>query len=68
MSRDKAKIHDLWNSMYKAWFPGGEEDPHIAVMRIDVNEADYWEASSSKLVVYAKYPGGRSNWRRCAGG
>lgn len=54
-SKDKAKIHELWNNMYKAWFPGGEDDPQIAVMRVDVQSADYWEASSSKLVVYAKY-------------
>ncbi len=55
VTKDKAKIHDLWNNMYKAWFPKGEDDPEISVMRVDVSEGDYWEASSSKLVVYAKY-------------
>ena len=25
--RDEAKIHELWNPMYKAWFPQGEDDP-----------------------------------------
>lgn len=55
VSNDRAKIKDLWNPMYKAWFPGGEDDPEIAVMRVDVRTADYWEASSSKLVVMAKY-------------
>ncbi len=55
VNKDKEKIHELWNSMYKAWFPGGEDDPQIVVMRVDVSTADYWEASSSKLVVYAKY-------------
>ncbi len=37
--------------MYKAWFPKGEDDPEIAVMRIDVSEGDYREASGSKLVM-----------------
>lgn len=55
VSNDRAKIKELWNPMYKAWFPGGEDDPSIAVMRVDVTEADYWEASASKLVVMAKY-------------
>jgi general stress protein 26 len=55
ISRDKAKIHELWNPMYKAWFPGGEDDPRIAVLRVEVTEAQYWEASSSKLVVGMKY-------------
>ncbi len=55
VSQDKAKIHELWSDMYKAWFPGGVDDPEISVLRVDVSGADYWEASSSKLVMYAKY-------------
>ncbi|MBB5330570.1 pyridoxamine 5'-phosphate oxidase family protein [Tunturiibacter gelidoferens] len=55
VSQDRAKIHELWNSMYKAWFPAGEDDPNIAVLRVDITEADYWEASSSKIVRGIKY-------------
>ena len=55
VSQDKSKIHELWNHMYQAWFPQGEDDPEIAVMRVDVTDGDYWAASSSKLVRYAKY-------------
>jgi general stress protein 26 len=55
VSRDKAKIKELWNPMYKAWFPGGEDDPAIAVLKVDVSDAHYWEASSSKLVLGVKY-------------
>jgi len=54
-SRDRAKIHEMWNPMYKAWFPEGEDDPQIAVVRVDVSEAQYWQASSSKLVFGMKY-------------
>ncbi len=49
------KIGELWNSMYKAWFPQGEDDPSIAVLRVDITEAQYWEASSSKLLRGLKY-------------
>lgn len=55
VSRDRAKIHELWNSMYKAWFPEGEDDPAVTVLRVDVTEAQYWEASASSLVRGAKY-------------
>lgn len=55
VSRDEPKIHELWNPMYKAWFPGGEEDPSIGVLRVDVTEAQFWEASSSSLVRGIKY-------------
>lgn len=55
VNQDRAKIHELWSPMYKAWFPGGEEDSHIAVLRIEITEAQYWEASSSKLLRGLKY-------------
>ncbi len=55
VSQDRSKIKELWNPMYKAWFPKGEDDPEIAVLRVDVAEGDYWEASGSKLVMLVKY-------------
>lgn len=55
VSRNPAKVKELWNPMYKAWFPKGEDDPEIAVLRVDVEEGDYWEASGSKVVMLAKY-------------
>lgn len=53
--QDRAKVHELWSPMYKAWFPQGEDDPEIAVLRVDILEGSFWEASSSKLILYAKY-------------
>jgi len=55
VSQDKAKIHELWNPMFKAWFPEGEDDPSVAVLKVEIEEAQYWEASSSKLVFGLKY-------------
>ncbi len=50
VSKDRAKIHELWNPMFKAWFPDGEDDPEIAVLKVTVEEAEYWEAPSNALV------------------
>lgn len=55
VSSDRAKVKELWNEMYKAWFPKGPDDPEIAVLRVAVSDGDYWEASDSKLVFLAKY-------------
>ncbi len=55
VSGDRSKIHELWNDMYKAWFPKGEEDPEITVIKVDVSDGDYWDSSSSKIVFFAKY-------------
>jgi general stress protein 26 len=55
LSQDRSKIKDLWNPMYKAWFPKGEDDPEITVVEVRVSEADYWEATGLKVVTLVKY-------------
>jgi general stress protein 26 len=49
VNSDRSKIHELWNPLYKAWFPNGEEDPEIAVLRVVVEDAEYWDAPSNAL-------------------
>lgn len=55
ISQDRSRINELWSPMYKAWFPNGPTDPEIAVLRVDVHEAEFWQASSSSLVRSIKY-------------
>jgi general stress protein 26 len=55
MTHDRAKIDALWKPTLKDWFPKGKNDPEIAVLRVDVSEADFWEASGSRLARSAKY-------------
>lgn len=55
ISTDRTKIHELWNPMFKAWFPDGEDDLHIAVLKVEVTEAQYWEASSNSILFGMKY-------------
>lgn len=50
ISKDRQKIHELWNPMYKAWFPQGEDDPEISVIKVEVEDAEYWDAPSSALI------------------
>jgi general stress protein 26 len=50
LSKDPQKIHELWNPLYKAWFPNGEEDPEITVLKVVVADAEYWSAPSSSIV------------------
>jgi general stress protein 26 len=47
---DKAKMEELWNLGLKAWFPKGLEDPDIILLNIKVEQAEYWDTSSSSLV------------------
>ncbi len=49
LKRDPARARRLWNSEVKAWFPGGPEDPHLALLRVRVHTAEYWDAPSGKM-------------------
>lgn len=54
---DKDKMKELWNPLFKAWFPEGLDDPELALMKVDVESAEYWDSPSStmvKVVGFAK--------------
>ncbi|HEY3707228.1 MAG TPA: pyridoxamine 5'-phosphate oxidase family protein [Terracidiphilus sp.] len=55
VSEDRAKIHELWSPAYKAWFPEGEDDSQIRVLRVDVTEGEFWDATDGKVVRSVKY-------------
>jgi general stress protein 26 len=47
---DRAKVEELWSTLAKAWFPGGVDDPNLALLRIDVDNVEYWDSDHSKMV------------------
>jgi general stress protein 26 len=51
--RDPAKAKELWNPVLKAWFPDGLDDPTLALLCLSMEQAEYWDGSSSKLVQLA---------------
>ncbi len=52
--RDRAKAEELWNTYAEAWFPGGVDDPDLALIRVDVDQAQYWEDKKPKLLQFAE--------------
>ena len=54
LTRDRAKIDELWSPLVSAWFDGGKEDPHLALVKVHVDTAEYWDTHSSKMTqLYA---------------
>jgi general stress protein 26 len=51
---DRAKAEELWNTFAEAWFPEGVDDPHLALLRIDVDRAQYWEDKKPKVLQLAE--------------
>ena len=50
--RDRAKVQDLWSEPLRTWFPDGPSDESIALIRVELDRAEYWDSPSS-AVVYA---------------
>lgn len=48
--RDREKMRQMWRPILKAWFPQGVDDPDLALLRVDIVDAQYWDSTSSKLV------------------
>jgi len=39
----------LWTKFVQAYFPGGVDDPDLALVRVTVSHAHYWNVSENKL-------------------
>ncbi len=48
--RDHVKAKELWNPTYTSWFAGGLDDPNLILMKIAVQQAEYWDVSAGRMV------------------
>lgn len=53
--RDKDKIRFLWREIMTTWFPKGVDDPELALLKINVDQAEYWDSPSSTMVYAYGY-------------
>ncbi|WP_051243223.1 pyridoxamine 5'-phosphate oxidase family protein [Azohydromonas australica] len=51
---DPALRHALWNTATQAWFPNGPDDADVALVRVRITHAEYWDVHESKLVQLYK--------------
>ena len=49
---ERTKVEALWSEVYRAWFPGGAKDENVVLIRVQAEQAEYWDTPSS-AVVYA---------------
>jgi general stress protein 26 len=48
--KDPDKAKELWSPLYKAWFPEGLNDPNLVLLKVTVDQAEYWDSPSSAVV------------------
>lgn len=41
------KARELWGLHAKGWWPNGPEDPNLRLIRVQVDEAEFWDGPSS---------------------
>ena len=63
---DDAKKRDLWNAFVEAWFPDGQQDDNIILLRVEGESAEYWDTPGGRVAsvlsfAKAKVTGGRAS-------
>ena len=54
ISRDQAKIKELWKPTFKTWFTEGENDPRITLLKVAPSRAYYWDNKHGNMVAGIK--------------
>jgi general stress protein 26 len=47
---DADRMKALWNNRYREWFPQGLDDPDLALIKVQVQEAEYWDRRQHRMV------------------
>uniref|UniRef100_UPI0039A628B7 pyridoxamine 5'-phosphate oxidase family protein n=1 Tax=Nostoc piscinale TaxID=224012 RepID=UPI0039A628B7 len=45
--KDRQKMAELWKTELETWFSQGLDQPDLALLQVNIKQADYWDSSSS---------------------
>ncbi|MCR6641128.1 MAG: pyridoxamine 5'-phosphate oxidase family protein [Sporocytophaga sp.] len=48
--KDPVKMQELWKPVLTAYFPDGLEDPDIGLLKVSIDEAEYWDSRTGKMI------------------
>jgi general stress protein 26 len=48
---DPALLKSLWHAGYLPWLPGGPDDPGLSLIKVRVEEAEYWDNKAGRMVL-----------------
>jgi general stress protein 26 len=54
ITKDRAKIEELWEPVIRTWFTGGKEDPRITVIKVVPSDGYYWDTKHGNAVAGVK--------------
>lgn len=50
LMQDAGRAEELWTDLAGHWFPAGPSDPSLLLLRVDVDDAQFWDASDHCMV------------------
>lgn len=54
---DSEKVHELWKPEYEKFFPEGLDNPHLALLCVRIETAEYWDATAGQMTSVSEQPG-----------
>jgi len=48
--KDPVKMQELWKPVLTAYFPNGLEDPDLGLLKVSIDEAEYWDSRTGKMI------------------
>ena len=55
--QDPAKVRELWSSTAQGWFPDGPNDPSITILKVQITQAEYWDADKRTMIKLSERGG-----------
>ena len=49
---DREKVAAMWKTAWKVWFPKGQDDPNLILLKVDGKAGEYWDNSGTGGVKY----------------
>ena len=49
IEQDRKSIEEKWNPIVKAWFPEGQNDPDLCMIKVKTDEAHYWDSNNTRM-------------------
>jgi len=54
ITKDRAKIEELWEPSVAVWFTEGKDDPRITVIKVTPTDGYYWDTKNGAAIAMAK--------------
>jgi general stress protein 26 len=47
---DRGVMQTFWNPAFEAWFPRGLDDPDLMLLKVHIEQGEYWDQPQEKMV------------------